>query len=138
MAVMSEREQADPDGRMPLIEHIRELRRPIIRALLGLLLGMGVGFLIFNPVWDFMKRPYCRLPQSHQLNPKSCTLIYTGITEGFFLHFKIALIIGAVISAPIWLYQLWAFVAPGLYRRDGTGTYMFPGPTCPLVAAAAA
>jgi sec-independent protein translocase protein TatC len=138
MAVMSELEQADPDGRMPLIEHIRELRRRIIRALLGLLLGMGVGFLIFNPVWDFMKQPYCRLPQSRQLNPHTCTLVYTGITEGFFLHLKIALIIGAVISAPIWLYQLWAFVAPGLYRRERRWTYIFLGASVPLFAAGAA
>src|ERR1051325_10920489 len=106
----------DPEGRMPLMHHIRELRRRIVRAMLGLLLGMVVGFIVFTPVWNFLKAPWCRLPAAHQLgNRQQCVLVYNGITEGFFLHLKIALIIGVIISSPIWLYQLWAFIAPGLY-----------------------
>lgn len=133
------RPQPDPEGRMPLIEHIRELRRRIVRALLGLALGTAVGFLVFNPVWDFLKRPWCQLPAAHRLgNGKTCTLVYSGITEGFFLHLKIAVIIGAVVSAPIWLYQLWAFIAPGLYRRERKWTYIFVGASVPLFAAGAA
>ncbi len=127
------RPQADPEGRMPLMDHIRELRRRIVRALLGLMLGMVLGFVIFNPVWDFMKRPWCDLPAAHKLgNGKECVLVYSGITEGFFLHLKIALIIGAIVSAPIWLYQLWAFVAPGLYQRERKWTYIFLGAAIPL------
>ena len=132
------RPQADPEGRMPLIEHIRELRRRIVRALLGLALGTVVGFLVFNPVWDFLKKPWCQLPAAHRLgNGTRCTLVYSGITEGFFLHLKIAVIIGAVISAPIWLYQLWAFIAPGLYQRERKWTYIFLGASVPLFAAGA-
>jgi sec-independent protein translocase protein TatC len=131
--MMRSKPPVDPEGRMPLMDHIRELRRRILRAMLGLLLGMGVGFLVFTPVWDFMKRPWCRLPAAHKLGDgKECVLVYNGITEGFFLHLKIALIIGAIISSPIWLYQLWAFIAPGLYRRERKWTYVFLGASIPL------
>ena len=127
------KQTVDPEGRMPLMDHIRELRRRIVRAILGLLLGMVVGFLVFNPVWDFMKRPWCRLPAAHRLgNSNQCVLVYNGITEGFFLHLKIALIIGALISSPVWLYQLWAFIAPGLYQRERKWTYIFLGASVPL------
>ncbi len=63
---------------------------------------------------------------------KQCTLFVTGIFDSFFLHLKIAIVVGIVLSSPIWLYQLWAFVAPGLYRRERRWTYLFVGTAVPL------
>lgn len=116
---------------MPLIEHIRELRSRVIKAALGLVAGAVVGWIFFSDVWDVLKNPYERLPPKHCLGGK-CTLVVHGIFDGFFIHLKVALIVGAVISSPIWLYQLWAFVAPGLYARERRWTYTFIAAAVPL------
>ncbi|WP_342610200.1 MULTISPECIES: twin-arginine translocase subunit TatC [Thermomonospora] len=113
------------------MDHLRELRNRLIKAILGLLLGTVIGWIIFQPVWDFLKEPYCALPESKDLNG-ACSLVVNGIFSAFFLRLKIAFIIGAVLSAPVWLYQLWAFVAPGLYRNERRWTYIFMGAAIPL------
>jgi sec-independent protein translocase protein TatC len=127
-----QRAQADPDGRMPLMEHLRELRNRLLKAILGMLVGTIIGWIVFQPVWDFLKEPYCALPQSQALEEGKCSLVVQGIFSSFFLRLKIAFIIGLVISAPVWLFQLWAFVAPGLYRRERRWTYLFLGAAVPL------
>jgi sec-independent protein translocase protein TatC len=123
--------QANPEGRMPLIGHIRELRNRLIKSILALLVCTIVGWIFFNPVWDFLKEPYCSLPASHVINGQ-CTLVINGIFSAFFLKLKISFIIGLVLSGPIWLYQIWAFVAPGLYARERRWTYVFLGAAVPL------
>jgi|SRR5919198_5644679 sec-independent protein translocase protein TatC len=123
--------RSNPEGRMPLMGHIRELRNRLIKSILALIAGMIIGWIFFKPVWDFLKEPYCSLQQSHVIN-NQCTLVSNTIFSGFFIHLKIAFIIGLVLSAPIWLYQLWAFVAPGLYRRERRWTYAFIGTAVPL------
>lgn len=123
--------RSNPEGRMPLMGHIRELRNRLIKSILALLACTIVGWIFFNPVWDFLKEPYCSLPQSHVIDNK-CTLVISGIFSAFFLKLKISFIIGLVLSGPVWLYQLWAFVAPGLYRRERRWTYAFLGAAIPL------
>ncbi|TYB41436.1 twin-arginine translocase subunit TatC [Actinomadura chibensis] len=122
---------AASDGRMPLMEHLRELRNRLIKAILGLVLGALVGWIFFPPIWDFLKQPYTRIPPEHCLAGK-CDLVVHGIFDGFFIHLKVALIVGALLSSPIWLYQIWAFVAPGLYRRERRWTYSFMAAAVPL------
>jgi sec-independent protein translocase protein TatC len=131
MKLTRQRPPADPEGRMPLMDHLRELRNRLIKAILGLLVGTIIGWILFQPTWDFLKEPYCALPQSQDLNG-SCALVVNGIFSSFFLRLKIAFIIGMVVSAPVWLYQLWAFVAPGLYRKERRWTYVFLGAAIPL------
>ncbi|WP_051712399.1 twin-arginine translocase subunit TatC [Spirillospora albida] len=120
------------EGRMPLMDHLRELRNRLIKSILALLAGTVAGWLMFDPAWDFLKQPYCSLPQSNVVDKDECSLFVNGIFSSFFLQLKISFIIGAVISAPVWLYQLWAFVAPGLYRRERRWTYVFLGAAIPL------
>jgi sec-independent protein translocase protein TatC len=127
---------SNPDGRMPLIEHIRELRNRILKAMLGILAGSVVGWIFYNPIWRVLQHPYCKIPQAHRLNGQ-CTLTTTGILDPFVLKLKICLIIGMVLASPIWLYQMWAFVAPGLYQRERRWTYVFLGGAVPLFGAGA-
>lgn len=126
----------NPDGRMPLMEHIRELRNRILKAMLGVLAGTIVGWIFYDPIWHVLERPYCKIPQSNRLNGQ-CALTTTGILDPFVLRIKICVIIGLVLAAPIWLYQIWAFVAPGLYRRERRWTYVFMTGAVPLFAAGA-
>ncbi|MFC9974459.1 twin-arginine translocase subunit TatC [Spirillospora sp. NPDC127200] len=123
--------QANPDGRMPLLDHLRELRNRLIKAMIALVVGMIVGYVFFQPIWELLKEPYCQIPQARELNNK-CTLVVDGIFSQFFVRLKIAMIVGLVLSSPVWLYQLWAFVAPGLYKRERRWTYAFLSIAVPL------
>jgi sec-independent protein translocase protein TatC len=128
----------DADGRMPLMAHLRELRNRLAKAVLGLVAGAVVGFVFFDRLWIFMTGPYCRLPEAHKLKPGECTLVVQGVFEGFMVNLQVALMFGAVVSAPIWLYQLWAFVTPGLYRNERRYSLSFLGLSVPLFVAGAA
>lgn len=116
---------------MPLVEHVRELRSRLIKAALGVLVCTVLAWLVFDPVWSFLKQPYCGLDQSHRLG-KGCTLVVNGIFDSFFLQLRVSLILGLVLSCPIWLWQLWAFVVPGLHRRERRWAYAFVAAAVPL------
>jgi sec-independent protein translocase protein TatC len=126
----------NPEARMSLMEHIRELRNRLLKALLGLALGMVVGWIFFKPIWHFIEDPFCRIDIQGKVGcgPGGHALIVTGVFDAFFLHLKIAFVAGLLLSSPIWLYQLWAFIAPGLYARERRWTYAFVGSAVPLFA----
>lgn len=123
---------------MPLMEHIRELRNRMLKALLGLALGVGAGFLVFEPVWAFLQGPYCALPQSAQQDSEECRLIFTGVFDAFFLQLKVSVIVGILVSSPVWLWQIWQFVTPALRGRERWYSVAFIGAAVPLFATGAA
>jgi sec-independent protein translocase protein TatC len=90
--------------------------------------------VFFDRIWDFMQRPYCRAVGYCKVNTLGHSLFISNVMDGFYLHIKVSIIAGAVITSPIWLYQLWAFVAPGLYAREKRWTYAFLGSAVPLFA----
>ncbi|GIH29114.1 Sec-independent protein translocase protein TatC [Acrocarpospora phusangensis] len=130
---------ADDDGRMSLMDHIRELRNRLVKIILGIVVGTIVGFIFFDPIWDFMTGPFCRLPAAYRLgNGTECNLVVGSVTGGIFINLKVAFMFGLVAAAPIWLYQLWAFVTPGLYRNERRYSYTFLGIAVPLFLAGSA
>jgi sec-independent protein translocase protein TatC len=125
----------NPDGRMPLLDHIRELRNRLIKAVAAAVIGSIIGWFTFHPVWAFIQHPYCRLGLSSHVPGQAhqpCTLYVTGIFDSLFLHLKIAIVTGLILSSPVWLYQLWAFLAPGLYARERRWAYFFSASAIPL------
>jgi sec-independent protein translocase protein TatC len=126
----------NPDARMSLMEHIRELRNRLLKALLGLTLGMVLGWIFFKPAWTFIAEPFCRINIEGVVGcgKDEHPLIVTGVFDAFFVHLKIAFVVGLIVSSPVWLYQLWAFIAPGLYRKEKRWTYAFVGTAVPLFA----
>jgi sec-independent protein translocase protein TatC len=125
------------DGSMSLIEHIRELRTRLFRASLGIFVGFLVGYWLSGPVLDLLQEPYCGLPGSKDPVTGRCLFVQLGPADLFLLQLKIALWTGLVIAAPIWLYQLWAFIAPGLHRHERRYAYAFTAIAAPLFAAGA-
>ncbi len=120
---------------MPLMEHIRELRNRVFKALLAVTLASIAGWYLYPPVWKFLEAPYCRLPAkvvTGLTHNTSCQLYVTGLFDSLFLRLKLAIAIGIIISAPFWLYQLWAFIAPGLHAREKRWAYLFAGAAFPL------
>jgi sec-independent protein translocase protein TatC len=133
------RQSRDPDGRMTLIEHVRELRNRLLKVALAIILGMALGLVFFHPIWSLIQRPFCSAVINghtgcHELGD---TLIINGVFDAFMLRLKVAFFAGLIITSPIWFYQLWAFIAPGLYRREKRWTYTFAAIAAPLFAAGA-
>ena len=126
--------QRAADGSMTLIEHLRELRTRLMKACLAILAGGIAGYLVAPQVQEFMNKPYCNYYLT--LHPGgTCSFNVTSVLDPFLINLKIALYIGLIIAGPIWLYQLWAFIAPGLHRRERRYTYMFAAVATPLFAA---
>jgi sec-independent protein translocase protein TatC len=126
--------QENPDGRMPLMDHLRELRNRVVKVAIAIIAGGIVAWVFFDRIWTFMQRPYCQAVGYCKVNTLGHSLFISNVMDGFYLHIKVSIIAGAVITSPIWLYQLWAFVAPGLYAREKRWTYAFLGSAVPLFA----
>lgn len=132
--------RVNPEGRMPVMDHIRELRNRVVKAILAIALGMVVGFIIFHWAWAKIEQPFCSamingMSGCHKVGDQ---LVVNAILDPFYLRVKIAFIVGLIISCPVWLYQIWAFVAPGLYSREKRWTYAFLGIAVPLFVGGAA
>jgi len=131
--------QANPDGRMPLMDHLRELRNRVVKAALAIIVGMIIALCFSSPTIHWIMRPFC----DATINGKTgCTgfgdqLTVTGIFDPLSLRIKLAFYIALVGTCPVWLYQLWAFIAPGLYKREKKWAYLFTGTAVPLFLAGA-
>jgi len=125
----------DPEGRMPLFDHLRELRNRIVKMALALIAGMIVGFIFFTPVWHVIERPLCHAVIRGQTGCDTLgvnRLVLNGPLDAFYLRVKVALIVGVILSSPVWLYQVWAFIAPGLYAREKRWGRIFLATAVPL------
>lgn len=120
---------------MTLIEHLRELRTRLAKACLAILVGGVLGYLVAKRVQEYLNRPYCDYYKTLHPGPDVvCGFNVTSVLDPFLINLKIALYIGLIIAGPIWLYQLWAFIAPGLHRRERRYTYAFAAVATPLFA----
>ena len=119
----------NPEARMSVIEHLRELRRRLIVILVILAVGGIVGWFLYDPVLAILKAPYCALPAKSRLNnlsdPNACQLYFRAPVDGFTIRLKVSLILGAIFTTPLWLYQIWAFVTPGLKKNERKYTWIF-------------
>ena len=104
------------DSSAPLIEHLTELRSRLIRSALAFIVGMMICFTIWNPIFNFLTDPLCIAMAER--GQESCGLILIKLQEGFFVAISISLFGGLVLSFPYISYQLWRFIAPGLYKNE--------------------
>lgn len=125
--------QRAADGSMTLMEHLRELRSRLLKASVAVAIGMVIGYLLSEPVYQILERPYCRT----LFEPgEVCTgLQQLDVLAAFLLKLKLALWIGLILAAPVWFYQIWAFIAPGLHRHERRWAYMFVAIGVPLFVA---
>jgi sec-independent protein translocase protein TatC len=127
--------QKNPEGRMPLFDHLRELRNRVVKSALALVAGMVAGFVFFSPVWHFIEKPLC---EAYIRGHTGCNtlgtnqLVLNGPLDAFYLRVKVALIVGIILSSPVWLYQVWSFIAPGLYAREKRWGHIFLATAVPL------
>ena len=112
---MSAKADEIDDKTAPLMEHLIELRQRIIWSLLAFVVGIVVCFTVWNPIFNFLTKPIC---SALEANGQTCNLVLIKPQEGFFTAINISFFGAIVLSFPVIAFQLWRFVAPGLYRSE--------------------
>jgi sec-independent protein translocase protein TatC len=133
------RRPTNPEGRMSVLDHLRELRRRLIVVMIIVALGAVVGWIVYNPLLELLKQPYCNIPFEHRLGAQNqsdaqCKLLFRAPLDGFTIRLKVSVVAGAILTAPLWLYQLWAFVTPGLRKNERRWTIAFVASSSALFA----
>jgi sec-independent protein translocase protein TatC len=125
---------------MSLVAHLTELRNRIAKALIAVVVAGGVAFWWYqHGLGTFIRAPYCDLPANLRYGggKNGCGLLVTDVFGGVFIRLKVALLVGVVLAAPVWLYQLWAFITPGLKRNERRYAISFVAASTTLFAAGA-
>jgi sec-independent protein translocase protein TatC len=133
------RKQArDPEGRMPLADHLRELRNRLLKSVLAIIVVTIVAAFFHRDIIELLQH---RIPDNvrcvngatEQKSSEPCAqMTVNGLLGGFSIALKVTLMAGIVGSTPVWLYQLWAFLAPGLHKNEKRYTIGFVGAGVPL------
>ena len=129
---------ATSGGRMPLLEHFRELRNRVVKSALAISLGAIVGWFFYNEIITKLAEPVCDLRAAQESGAASCGALYiSGVLGPLNLQIKVAILSGVIVTAPLWLYQLWAFIAPALHRKEKRNSILFFIGATPFFAAGA-
>ena len=102
----------DPQKELSLTEHLAELRTRLIRSIAAVAVGFCISYAFIEPIFAMLSRPL------EKVLPPGTSLIFTSYPEAFFTYLKLALVCGIFIASPFILYEIWAFVAPGLYEHE--------------------
>jgi sec-independent protein translocase protein TatC len=137
------RRPKNKDGRMPFMDHIRELRTRIIRSLIAVLVGTIVGFIVHNWVVHQISKPACSVTGVTGLGRPTAAcpngvLTLEGALSPVTVTFEVSIVVGIILACPVWSYQLWAFLAPALYKNEKRYALGFVFTAVPLFAAGVA
>lgn len=119
---MTETETAGSEGRMSLMGHLTELRTRVIRSVIAIAVGALVGWFLYNRIIDFILQPYCDTLAS---GDGDCTLRVDEPLEGLSTRMMVAGYSGIGLAVPVWLWQAWQFISPGLYPHEKRNGVMF-------------
>jgi sec-independent protein translocase protein TatC len=125
-------------GRMPLIEHLREFRKRVVRSSIAISFGAIIGWFFYNEIITKLAEPVCDLKAAQASGANNCGALYiNGVLGPLNLQIKVAILTGVILMAPVWLYQLWAFIAPALHRREKRYSVLFLVAATPFFSAGA-
>jgi sec-independent protein translocase protein TatC len=119
----------DPEGRMPLTEHLRELRVRLVRSVLAIVAGTVVAAFFYKPhLFNLVIDPFYKIKAEHP----DATLNFGNVGDPFTFALKICAMAGLLAASPVWLWNLWGFLAPGLHRREKQYGVAFVAVSVPL------
>ncbi len=136
MALRFSRRRRNPEGRMPLADHLRELRNRLVVSIVAILLASIVGWWKYEEIFTRLTTPFTEVAQEKGLATASVN--FQTITDSFSILVTTGLFVGFLLASPIWIYQIWAFVVPGLTRREKRIALIFGGASGPLFVAGCA
>ena len=119
-------------AQMPLRDHLRELRRRLVISLLAIAAGTVVGWIYYEPIFDVISEPIQDVVDAAAAQGRDVRLVVAGVTDAFMLKVRVAVMAGMVLASPVWIYQLWAFVTPGLHTKERRWVYLFVVLSVPL------
>jgi len=125
------------DTAMPLADHLRELRNRLVKSAIAIAAGMIVGWYFYPHIFTWLSAPFTGVITQARAQGHVVTLALTGVADPFVLQLQIAGVAGLVLAAPVWLYQLWRFVTPGLHRHEKRWAVGFALVATPLFLAGA-
>lgn len=126
------RPPSSPDGQMTLFEHLRELRTRLLKAAAVILVGMIAFWFLYDPLFHLFSDPFYNAVRSLNRPNLDATINFGDIGSPLLLKLKIVAAAAATLTSPFWLWQIWAFVMPGLHRKERKWTYLFVGSAAPL------
>lgn len=126
------RKSRDPEGRMSLGGHLRELRNRLTIAGLAIVVGGSVGWIYYNPLLERLQDPLRQVAEARHTDLVKLNFGGGGITEPFAIKVKVAIFVGLLIASPVWIYELWAFVMPGLTKKERRYAITFLAASVPL------
>lgn len=123
---------------MTLAEHLRELRTRVFRSVVAIVIGTVIGWIFYQQIFDFLSQPINDVVNQAREQGREVTLTITDVAGAFTLQLKISLIAGVILASPVWIYQLWRFVTPGLHKHERRWGLVFAGIATPLFLAGVA
>jgi sec-independent protein translocase protein TatC len=138
LASLSGAPSGSAGGTMPLVEHLRELRTRLTRAVLAIAVFTILGLVFYAPILNFLTHPYNEMRPLLEREGIDTQLIITGVGGAFQYQLKISLVFGLLASSPFWLWQIWAFVLPALHRHEKRWALLLAGTGAPLFIGGAA
>lgn len=121
---------------MPLVEHLRELRSRLVRSVAAISVGMVIAWTYYQPLFALLRRPFDDVVATR--SDGQVLLALTGVADPFTLQIQVSAVAGVVLASPIWLYQLWRFITPGLHRNERRWSLAFVFAATPLMLVGAA
>ena len=109
---LTDADELEDGAKMSFLEHLDELRKRLIHSAVSIAVAIGATFYFHNQIYEFVFAP------TRSVLPANSKLIFTEPGEAFSLHLQIALITGVIVAAPYIMYQVWLFIAPGLYSHE--------------------
>lgn len=131
------RRPVDDGASMPLADHLRELRSRMFKSLIAIALGMVVGWVYYDEIFAVARAPFDRVVDEAAAAGRDMTLAFTGVADPFVMQLKVAGVTGVLLASPVWLYQLWRFITPGLRRNERRWALGFAAVATPLFLAGA-
>ena len=117
---------------MSLQEHLRELRTRLFKASVSIVIGTVVAWAFYPQIFEILSKPVNAIVEQAQANGRDVRLVLGGVADAFVLQIKVSVVTSMLVTAPLWIYQLWRFITPGLYRKEKLRAYLFAGVATPL------